>query len=97
MPVNFEKIRSLRQARMSQQEAADRAKFQGPSGKVRWSDIELGRHPNLRIDTLEIIAWVLGVQVYELLIPIDLVAPLKFKRSMRQNRRRPSAAAGSNG
>lgn len=98
MPVNFSKIRELRDLRtLNQQEAADRAGFGGTAGKVRWNDIENGKYANLRIDTLEVVAWVLGVQVAELLIPIDLAAPMKLKRSARQNRRRPSSEAGSNG
>lgn len=98
MPVNHQRIRELRELRtLNQQEAADRAGFRGPNGKVRWSNIEIGRYENLRIDTLEIVAWVLGVQVPELLTPIDLKAPLKVRRGARQNRRRPSGAAGSNG
>jgi transcriptional regulator with XRE-family HTH domain len=76
MPVNFDKIRELRNAlSLTQQDAADRAGFGEPNGKMRWNNIERGRYADLRLHTLEAVASALGVQVAELLVPIELNRP----------------------
>jgi transcriptional regulator with XRE-family HTH domain len=65
MAVDFDRIKELREKlKLSQQEAADLA---GINSRQRWNDIESGRNPNMRVDTLEAIAKALGVKPADLL------------------------------
>lgn len=65
MPVDFVKIKTLRESRgLSQEEAATLA---GLSGKQAWNAIERGRKPGISVDTLEKIAKALRCSPAELL------------------------------
>jgi transcriptional regulator with XRE-family HTH domain len=97
MPVNFDKIRELRDAAgLTQSQAAARAhelnpkSFNGPNAKIRWADIERGRFKDPQISTLELVAQVVGCQARDLLTDVPPARP-------QSRRRRPSAAAGSKG
>ena len=65
MPLDFEKIRRLREQKGWSQEEAARAS--GLSTRQRWNDIESGRKASITINTLEKIAEALGVSARELL------------------------------
>lgn len=72
MPVDFAKIRQLREARgLTQAQAATAAGFDVRPELARqvWYTIEAGRRPNVTIDTLERVAHVLGVTASDLLTP----------------------------
>ncbi len=65
VPVDHEKIRTLRVTRgWTQEQAATAA---GIGGRQRWSDIETGRKGGITIATLDRIADALGVSAKELL------------------------------
>jgi transcriptional regulator with XRE-family HTH domain len=106
MPVNFEKIKQLREAlNLTQTAAASAAgafgakSFAGAHGKMRWSDLESGRFPDPRISTLEAVAAVLRVPVQALLAPAAPRAkpPAAVRSPVQSRRRRPSGEAGSKG
>src|SRR4051812_41649109 len=85
MPVNFDKIRELREAaRLTQTAAAAHANklnprlFRGAAGRVQWADVETGRVHDPHISTLETVAAVLGCRVEDLLAPTRATAaPVK--------------------
>ena len=65
MPLDFEKIKRLREERgLSLQAAAEKA---GIGDRQRWHAIESGRITNVKLDTLEAIAGALGVKAKDLL------------------------------
>ncbi len=64
MPVDYEKIKSLREKRGWTQE--DAAKAAGLGSRQAWHQVESGNHVP-RLDTLEKIALALGVKVASLL------------------------------
>lgn len=64
--LDVEKIRDLRKKlKLTQSEAAAKAGM----SVSRWNDIEAGGRSNITIDTLSVIAGVLGVDARELLTP----------------------------
>jgi len=65
VPINFEKIRELREKLgLTQLEAAKRAGFKT---KQEWYRIESGENGDLRVSTLESVAAALGVKAKDLL------------------------------
>lgn len=65
MGVDIVRIKELREKKgWTLQQAAEAA---GMNSRQRWSDIESGRNPDLRVTTLEAIAKALGVSAKSLL------------------------------
>lgn len=95
MPIDFEKIKQLREAAgLTQGAAAEAAGFKGPHAKIRWYEFEAGKYRDLRVSTLEAVAAALGVPITELLTG----PPAKPSPGAQPSRRkRPSGSAGSKG
>jgi transcriptional regulator with XRE-family HTH domain len=63
--LDTKKLKALRQqAKLTQADAAARAKLPGPQF---WSDLENGRRGNITLETLDHIAAALGVKAKDLL------------------------------
>jgi transcriptional regulator with XRE-family HTH domain len=67
VPFDFKKVRRLRDAAgLTMAECARRGRLNG--GAQRWNDLETGRYPNPRLDTLEAIAAALRCDISDLII-----------------------------
>lgn len=83
MPVNFAKIRALReQQKLTMEEAAQRAGF---GHRQRWYEFESGRRNRVYVDQLEKIAAVLGVRAGDLLADDDPQPPAKQSGGRRRS------------
>lgn len=65
MPLNVERIRTLREKKKLTQEQA--AELAGMKGRQAWYNVESGREKNLTLERLEKVAAVLGCKAQDLI------------------------------
>ena len=94
MAIDREKVRAARERKgWTQQQAGEAIGAKPTAAKVRWYQIENSTQGNPSLTTLEAVCRALDVGIDELLADDSPAMP----RRRIQNRKTPSAAAGSKG